>query len=68
MASESSFEPLTAAEGGPSHVSRLDQTVRRPARPWSGTVHALLRHLEEYGFTGSPEWSATAWTPTATRC
>ncbi len=54
MDSASSFEPLTAAEGGPSHVVRSGRTVRRPARPWTGTVHALLRHLEEAGFTGSP--------------
>jgi len=52
--SPSSFEPLTAAEGGPSHVVRTGKTVRRPARPWTGTVHALLRHLEDAGFTGSP--------------
>ncbi|GII54733.1 trifolitoxin immunity protein [Planotetraspora thailandica] len=54
MDSASSFEPLTAAEGGPSHVIRTGRSVRRPARPWTGTVHALLRHLEEVGFTGSP--------------
>jgi len=52
--SASSFEPLTAAEGGPSHVIRSGRTVRRPARPWTGTVHALLRHLEQAGFTGCP--------------
>lgn len=50
----SSFEPLTAAEGGPSHVIRSGGTVKRPARPWTATVHALLRHLEEVGFAGSP--------------
>jgi hypothetical protein len=54
MDSTSSFEPLSAAEGGPSHVIRSGQTVRRPARPWTGTVHALLRHLEKVGFTGCP--------------
>jgi hypothetical protein len=52
--SASSFEPLPAAEGGPSHVVRSGGTVRRPARAWSSTVHALLRHLEEIGFTGAP--------------
>ncbi|GIF38947.1 aminoglycoside phosphotransferase family protein [Actinoplanes xinjiangensis] len=54
MDSASSFPPLPAAEGGPSHVVRTGRTVRRPAGPWSSTVHALLRHLEEAGFTGSP--------------
>jgi hypothetical protein len=52
--STSSFEPLSAAEGGPSHVVRSGGTVRRPAGPWTSTVHALLRHLEEVGFAGSP--------------
>jgi hypothetical protein len=52
--SVSSFEPLTAAEGGPSHVVRSGHTVRRPAGPWTVTVHALLRHLEQVGFTGCP--------------
>ena len=54
MVSASPFEPLTAAEGGPSHVIRSGGMVKRPARPWTGTVHALLRHLEEVGFAGSP--------------
>ena len=54
MVSPSSFEPLTAAEGGPSHVIRSGATVKRRAAPWTGTVHALLRHLEEAGFAGAP--------------
>jgi hypothetical protein len=52
--SASSFEPLTAAEGGPSHVVRSGAAVRRPAGSWAGAVHALLRHLEDTGFTGAP--------------
>ncbi|NUT94507.1 MAG: aminoglycoside phosphotransferase family protein [Saccharothrix sp.] len=47
-------QPLTAAEGGPSNVTHSDGTVLRPARPWTTTVHALLRHLEGVGFTGAP--------------
>ncbi len=54
MDSASSFRPLSAAEGGPSHVIRSGETVRRPAGPWTRTVHALLRHLEEVGFAGAP--------------
>lgn len=54
MVSASSFEPLAAAEGGPSHVIRSGETVKRPARPWTGTIHALLRHLEDVGFAGAP--------------
>lgn len=54
MNSASSFEPLPAAEGGPSRVVRVGNTVRRPVQPWTGSVHALLRHLERVGFTGCP--------------
>ncbi|MEU7905089.1 aminoglycoside phosphotransferase family protein [Actinoplanes sp. NPDC049118] len=54
MVSASSFEPLAAAEGGPSHVIRSGETIRRPAQPFTGTVHALLRHLEDVGFAGAP--------------
>ncbi|MEV0273763.1 aminoglycoside phosphotransferase family protein [Hamadaea sp. NPDC050747] len=54
MDSTSSFEPLPAAEGGPSHTRRLGDTSRRAAGPWTPTIHALLRHLEKAGFTGSP--------------
>ncbi|MDG4788961.1 aminoglycoside phosphotransferase family protein [Micromonospora sp. WMMD1102] len=54
MDSVTSFVPLSAAEGGPSSVVRTGQIVRRAARPWTRTVHALLHHLEEVGFTGSP--------------
>ncbi|MGM1058305.1 hypothetical protein [Saccharothrix sp. Mg75] len=54
MSSATSPEPLTAAEGGPSHVVRSGRTTRRPAGPWTPTVHALLRHLERVGFAGAP--------------
>jgi phosphotransferase family enzyme len=27
---------------------------RRPAQPWTATVHSVLRHLEEAGFDGAP--------------
>ncbi|MFC6083270.1 protein kinase family protein [Sphaerisporangium aureirubrum] len=59
MRSSSSFEPLPAAEGGPSRVTRSDGTVRSAAGPWTGAVHALLRHLEEAGFTGAPRVAGT---------
>ncbi|MEO3810433.1 aminoglycoside phosphotransferase family protein [Sphaerisporangium sp. B11E5] len=59
MGTPSSFEPLTAAEGGPSNVTRSGGTVRRAARPWTGAVHALLRHLEETGFAGAPRLVGT---------
>ncbi|GHJ49823.1 trifolitoxin immunity protein [Catellatospora sp. TT07R-123] len=40
--------------GNVSTVVRVGETVRRNAGPWTPTVHALLRHLEYAGFTGSP--------------
>jgi hypothetical protein len=54
MSSSTPSTPLNAAEGGPSNTSRIGETVRRAAGPWTPTVHALLRHLENVGFTGSP--------------
>lgn len=33
---------------------RVGDTVRRPARPWTPAVHALLVHLHDVGFDGAP--------------
>jgi Phosphotransferase enzyme family len=35
-------------------VVRVGRTVRRPVRPHTPAVHALLRHLEAVGFDGAP--------------
>jgi Phosphotransferase enzyme family len=35
-------------------VVRRGDTVRRPLRPTSAAVHALLAHLDEVGFDGAP--------------
>jgi Ser/Thr protein kinase RdoA (MazF antagonist) len=35
-------------------VHRSGGMMVRPWAPWTATVHALLRHLEAVGFTGSP--------------
>jgi hypothetical protein len=35
-------------------VVRLGDAVHRPARPWTASVHAVLRHLEAAGFEGAP--------------
>ena len=40
--------------GNLSRVVRVGDTVRRPTGPWTPTIHALLRHLEQKGFDGSP--------------
>ena len=36
---------------------RSGRGVHRPTGPWSPTVHALLRYLEEVGFEGAPRVS-----------
>jgi len=33
-----------------ARVVRIDGAVHRPAGPWSGTVHGLLKHLQTKGF------------------
>ena len=35
-------------------VTRVGDTVRRPAMPWSKSVDALLTHLSEVGFDAAP--------------
>jgi aminoglycoside phosphotransferase (APT) family kinase protein len=44
--------PLTG--GGRTAVSRKGKTVFRETGPWASTVHALLKHLENVGFSGAP--------------
>lgn len=41
--------------GGVNHVVRVNDTVRRPVGPWTPAVHALLRHLVAWGFSGAPQ-------------
>ncbi len=45
--------PLTGGTLAP--VVRVGATVRRTAGPWTPTIHALLRHVRERGFTLAPE-------------
>jgi hypothetical protein len=45
--------PLSGGNVGDG-LFRVGDTVRRPARPWSASVDALLLHLEEVGFHGAP--------------
>ena len=40
--------------GNVSRVVRVGGTVRRPTGPWTPSVHHLLRHLEDVGYTGAP--------------
>ena len=50
---DSGEEQLT---GDVSTVVRSDDTVLRTTGPWSPAVHALLLHLEDAGFEGSPRF------------
>jgi len=45
---------LPLAGGSHSRVVRVGETVRRVSRPWSSSVHELLRHLDREGFAGAP--------------
>ena len=50
-------EPEIPLHGGTANrglVVRQGDTVRRPLRPTSPATHALLNHLEDVGFDGSP--------------
>jgi len=40
---------------GWNSVVRIGNTIRRPARPSSRTIQALLHHLKAQGFAGAPE-------------
>lgn len=40
--------------GGRTTVLRQGEVIIRDTGPWTSTVHALLRHLQQVGFTGAP--------------
>lgn len=46
--------PLLGGTANRGRVHRVGDTVRRPHRPTTPAVHALLRHLEDVGFDGAP--------------
>lgn len=54
MADDPRELPLAGGMGSGGAVVRVGDTVRRPVRPYSATVAAFLRHLEEVGFDGAP--------------
>jgi hypothetical protein len=41
--------------GRENKIARVANTVRRPAGPWTESVHALLRHVRAVGFTAVPQ-------------
>lgn len=47
---------LVGGTANRGRVVRVGDTVRRPRRPTSAATHALLRHLEDVGFTGAPRF------------
>jgi hypothetical protein len=53
-----SVQQLMTDESLPGGLSTgavlIGGVVHKPARPWTPTVHALLRHLEDVGFDGAP--------------
>jgi hypothetical protein len=40
--------------GNAGGATRVGDTVRRNAGPWTPAVHSLLRHLQSKGFDGAP--------------
>jgi len=51
---EASEKAVKLSGSGPTEVHRRGKVVVKDAGPWTPAVHALLRHLERQGFTGSP--------------
>ncbi|RSN71993.1 phosphotransferase enzyme family protein [Actinomadura sp. WAC 06369] len=47
-------EPLDG-DGVTPGIVRVADTVRRPVRPFTGTIHAYLSHLHRAGFSDAPE-------------
>lgn len=48
--------PLLGGTANRGLVVRVGDTVRRPVRPTSPAIHALLRHLAAVGFAGAPRF------------
>jgi hypothetical protein len=45
---------VTLRGGHTTGAVLIGGVVHKPASPWTPTVHALLRHLEDVGFDGAP--------------
>src|SRR5436190_11755318 len=45
---------VTLSGGHTTGAVLIDGVVHKPAGPWTSTVHALLRHLEDADFEGAP--------------
>jgi Ser/Thr protein kinase RdoA (MazF antagonist) len=51
---EEPVEVPLAGDGVTQGIVRVGDTVRRPVRPFTGTVQAFLAHLHARGFAGAP--------------
>lgn len=47
-------EGQLVGEGVTAGIVRIGDTVRRPVRPFTTTIHAFLAHLHSAGFTAAP--------------
>ena len=56
MAGVTTEQPLAGGMDRSGSVVRVGDTVRRPVRPWSAAVEALLLHLESVGFDAAPRF------------
>ncbi len=56
-------EPVLLEGGGRNVVHRRGNVVIRDAGPWTPAVHALLRHLENVGFTAAPRLVGSGMDP-----
>ena len=54
MDEDAAVEVPLAGGHDSGRVARIGGTVRRAVRPWTPSVHAVLRHLESVGFAGAP--------------
>lgn len=48
------LQEIPLKSGGSMGVYRCGNIVLRNSSPWTPTIHSLLRHLENVGFTGAP--------------
>jgi len=56
-------EEMLLSDGGPTDVRQRGQVIVKDTGPWAPTVHSLLRHLEDVGFTGSPRVVGSGFDP-----
>jgi len=56
-------EGMLLSDGGPTDVHQRAQVIVKDTGPWAPTVHSLLRHLEDVGFTGSPRVVGSGFDP-----